>query len=115
MTKTTAILLGFFLICEQSFAQITLNMSGYPTSFSGADSIKATIGNTGIPSLIPGINTMWDFSGITYSGSNYLTQFMGVPSPETFGTPFSMGSGITSYQSINFNKISFVFNQTLMK
>jgi hypothetical protein len=31
---------------------------------------------------------------------------MGVPTPETFGTPLSMGSGITSYQSIDFNKIS---------
>jgi type IX secretion system substrate protein len=106
MKQIALLTLGFFLICEQSFAQITLNMSGYPTSFSGADSIKATIGNTGIPSLIPDINTMWDFSGVTYSGSNYLTQFTGVPTPETFGTPLSMGSGITSYQSINFNKIS---------
>jgi len=106
MKRTTFLILGFFLICEQSFAQITLNMSGYPTSFSVADSIKATIGNTGIPSLIPGINAVWDFSGVTYSGSNYLTQFIGVPLPETFGTPLSMGSGITSYQSINFNKIS---------
>ena len=74
-------------------------MPSYPTSFSGADSIKATIGNTGIPSLILGINSTWDFSGITYSGSNYLTQFMGVHSPETFGTLLSLGSGITSYQS----------------
>ncbi len=106
MKQIALLTLGFFLICEQSFAQITLNMSGYPTSFSGADSVKATIGNTGITSIIPGVNATWDFSGVIYSGSNYLTQFIGVPSPETFGTPLSLGSGITSYQSINFNKIS---------
>jgi hypothetical protein len=72
MKQIVLVTLGFFLICEQSFAQITLNMSGYPTSFIGADSVKATIGNTGIPSIIPGVNAAWDFSGVTYSGSNYL-------------------------------------------
>jgi len=103
------VLFALFSICltgMQSSGQITLNMSGYPTSFSGADSMRITIGNTGIPSLIPTTNAMWDFSGINYSGSNYLTQFIGVPLPETFGTPLSMGSGIASYQSIDFNKIS---------
>jgi hypothetical protein len=49
MKQIAIFTLGFFLICEQSFAQITLNMSGYPTSFSGADSIKATI-------VIPGLH-----------------------------------------------------------
>ncbi len=106
MKRAVFTLLTVFLIWAQAFAQITLTQSSYPSSFSGADSVMATNGNTGIPSLIPATNAMWDFSGITYTGSNYLTQFISVPSPETFGTPITMGSGVMSYQTTNFNKIS---------
>ena len=105
MKKLSFTILCFLFVLEHASAQITLNQSGYPTTFSVADSVKATVGNTGFPSLTPAINATWDFSGITYSAGNYLTQFIGVPSPETFGTPLTMGSGITSYQTVNFNKI----------
>lgn len=106
MKRAVFALLSIFLIWTQAFAQITLTQSGYPSSFTSADSVKTTNGNTGIPSLIPATNAMWDFSGTTYTGSNYLTQFTAVPSPETFGTPLTMGSGVMSYQTTNFNKIS---------
>ena len=106
MKNLSFTILCFLFVLEHASAQIMLNLSGYPTTFSGADSVKATIGNTGFPSITPAINATWDFSGITYSAGNYLTQFIGVPSPETFGTPLTMGSGITSYQTVNFNKIS---------